>query len=118
MPLALVGFARAEPAPRLMGQSGYRDGFDGFRFEQPRKSRFAHLRSIARGPDGGALLARATTSHPRAFRSDGCERHAGARSHHAIGSRGRPRNAFGAIDYGDPAVAVALPGASRDSPAP
>src|SRR6267142_3165462 len=98
--------------------SGSRYGFDGFRFEQPREPGVAHLCSIARGIDGRTVLARSAIAHSGAFRGHGGERHARARSHHAIGSRGRPRDAFGAVHYRDPIVAFALPGTSRDTLVP
>src|SRR6478735_5232502 len=109
----IIGSCRLRPRrARSTGSysSASKDGFDGFRFEQPRKPGLAHLRSVARGLDGRTLLARPATAYSRAIRGDGRERHAGARSDYAVGSRGRPRNAFGAIDYRDPAVADALPG--------
>src|SRR5882724_983221 len=98
--------------------SGSRYGFDGFRFEQPREPGIAHLWPVTRGLDGRTVLARSAIAHSGAFRGDGGERHARARSHYAIGSRGRPRDAFGAVHYRDPIVAYALPRTSRDTLVP
>src|SRR5689334_15335081 len=110
----------AQPTVRAgrLQHSGSRYGFDGFRFEQPREPGVAHLFSIARGVDGRPVLARPAIADTRAFLRHGGERHARARSHHAIGSRGWARDAFGPVHYRDAAVADALPRASRDTPVP